>query len=97
MQCRYAPFPFFPVFPLSCPDETGARSHTGGKNPTSAIEARTYRHRVPLRCTMVTQEIKSRVTQKKGSQQSSIFALRKSGSSALFIRNPEKYETTLRR
>ena len=68
----------------------GAQSHNGGRNPTSAMDARTYLHSVPFLCTMGTQLTRSSVMQKNGSQQSSIFAPRNSGSSTLFMRNPLK-------
>jgi hypothetical protein len=68
----------------------GAQSHNGGRNPTSAMDARTYLHSVPFLCTMGTQLTKSSVMQKNGSQQSSILAPLNSGSSTLFMRNPLK-------
>ena len=57
------------------------------------MDARTYRHSVPFLCTIGAQLMRSRVRQKNGNQQSSIFAPRNSGSSARFMRNPEKYDT----
>ena len=68
----------------------GAQSHNGGRNPTSAMDARTYLHSVPFLCTMGTQLTRSSVMQKNGSQQSSIFAPLNRGSSTLFMRNPLK-------
>ena len=68
----------------------GAQSHSGGRNPTSAMDARTYLHSVPFLCTMGTQLTRSSVMQKNGSQQSSILAPLNSGSSTLFMRNPLK-------
>ena len=68
----------------------GAQSHNGGRNPTSAMDARTYLHSVPFLCTMGTQLTRSSVMQKNGSQQSSILAPLNSGSSTLFMRNPLK-------